>query len=272
MPSRTAKRKRASVDDPAVLDEIAHAQNEHQLFTAWAKLRGVEINGVEAKSIPGRGVGLVTTKTLKEGDRIIFIPEKAMFQPDATLLKRNHLTAASPQAQLAVSALCAFEKLDSSFFTWQEVLPDENDFKASMPMYWPRELHEFLPPAVKQPLTRQITDYEKDWKAVKELCKRRNFPEERFKYFWMIVNSRSFHWKPPQNKAGIMVMCPFIDYLNHGPTGSGCNVLQNAKGYEVLADRSYGEWPFISTFVLQRFSFNGSIPRPNPYSHHPRIS
>lgn len=241
MPSRTAKRKRVSVHDPAVLTEIACAEDEHQLFTGWAKLRGVEINGVEAKSIPGRGVGLVTTESLEKGDRIIFIPEKAMFRPDATLLKRNHLTAASPQAELAVSALAAFEKLDSSFFTWQQVLPDENDFQASMPMYWPRELHEFLPPAVRQPLTRQIADYEKDWNAVRELCKRRNFPEERFKYFWMIVNSRSFHWKPPQSRAGIMVMCPFIDYLNHGPTGSGCNVMQNAKGYEVLADRSYGE-------------------------------
>ena len=60
----------------------------------------------------------------------------------------------------------------------------------------------------------------------------------------MIVNSRSFSWKPPHLKVGEMVMCPFIDLMNHGSTGSGCKVTQNAKGYEVHADRDYGKHRF----------------------------
>jgi hypothetical protein len=38
-----------------------------------------------------------------------------------------------------------------------------------------------------------------------------------------------------------MVLCPFVDYMNHGPTGSGVTVMQTSKGYEVIAERDYGK-------------------------------
>lgn len=60
-----------------------------------------------------------------------------------------------------------------------------------------------------------------------------------FEYYWAIVNSRSFHWKPPGSKPGYMVLCPFIDYLNHGPSGTGVNVNQTSRGYEAWTDRNY---------------------------------
>ena len=84
----------------------------------WAKERGVEINGVKPQVIPGRGLGLVTTRALQDGDRLLFIPERAMFKPDRELLKRESLNQASPQAQLAVSAMHAFGPPDSGLRVW----------------------------------------------------------------------------------------------------------------------------------------------------------
>lgn len=229
--------KKASFSSSMEFDQI---DDKHAAFTEWSRTHGVEINGVKPAKLPGRGLGLVTTKKLKDGDRILFVPEKAMFKPDTAMLKREDLEFASPQAHLAVSALLAFRDGDSRLALWRDTWPTHADFRQSMPMCWPHNLRPLFPPAVEQPLERQSADYGKDWKAVEKLCSDRHLSEDDFKYYWMIVNSRSFHWKPPHSKSGSMVMCPFIDYINHGPTGSTCRVIQGDKGYEVTATRNHG--------------------------------
>lgn len=248
MLARSSKRQKAL--EP--LSGLNDGEDKHQQFTRWSRDRGVHISGIKAERMEGRGVGLVTTKTLRKGDLILFIPEKAMFKPDPTLLKREKLSTASPQAQLTLSAMAAFRDSDSSFKLWEEVWPTMNDFQESMPMCWTDSLQQLLPPSVHQPLERQLADYQKDWNAAKSFCTQRSFSEGEFKYFWMIINSRSFHFKPPRGKAGSMVMCPFIDYMNHGPTGVGVDVAQTAKGYEVKANRAYGAFfvPFHMASTL----------------------
>ena len=229
MPS---KRKRISEMAPI-------ANDKHVAFEHWSRTQGVEINGVAPVELVSRGVGLMTTKNVKRGERILFIPEKAMFKPSLSTLKADKLDAASPQAQLTISAMIAFRQSDSKFSIWEQTWPTRENFAQSFPIYWPQEAIKLLPPSVNQPLDRQLADYQKDWNVTKDVCQRRGFDEQDFKYYWMIVNSRSFHWKPSHARAGSMVMCPFIDYLNHGPTGSTCLVSQNNKGYEVHADRDY---------------------------------
>lgn len=236
MPSRGPKRRRT---EDTTTD--SSGQDQHQLFTDWAKTRGVEIFGVERSSIAGRGMGLMTTRHIKKNDRLLFIPEKAMFKPNDALLQREGLKSASPQAHLAYSALSAFNSPTEEWKVWGDVLPKKEDFEASLPMCWSEDLRKLLPAPVLQPLARQLSDYERDWEAVGATCEKNAFTQDDFKYWWMIVTSRSFHWKPSKNslKAGAMVMCPFIDYINHGPTGSGCEVTQNTQGYKVVADRDY---------------------------------
>ncbi len=237
MASRESKRQRLSGSPAGQLQE----ENSHEAFTSWAQDRGVQIHGIKATRIPGRGVGLLTTKKVREGDLILHIPQRAMFKPDIAMLKRENLTSSSPQAHLAITALLAFGPADSAYSIWRHELPTLEDFRASMPIYWPQCLQDLLPPSARQSLTRQSADYQKDWDAVSPICQTHGFREEDFKYYWMIVNSRSFHWKPPRGKAGLMVMCPFIDYMNHGPSGSGCSVEQSGEGYKVRADRDYGK-------------------------------
>ncbi|TKA74253.1 hypothetical protein B0A55_05689 [Friedmanniomyces simplex] len=234
MPPRAVKRKKLSEPESPANDAAATTYGDkHAAFTAWSKERGVEIRNAKPAQLPGRGLGLVTTAKIKPGARILFVPEKAMFKPDKSVPN------ASPQAQLAISAMKACKATDSGMSTWAATWPTDSDFEHSMPMRWPAYLRDLLPPAVEQPLRRQEEDYAKDVEAVRDLLAAGGYSEDDFRYYWSIVNSRSFHWKPPKGKAGSMVMCPFIDYINHAPSGTTCDVFQRANGYEVVADRNY---------------------------------
>lgn len=241
MPLRAAKRKKLSESTQEATPTNGEL-DRHQIFTQWARERGVEINGVKPAHLPGRGLGLVTTKRIKEGERLLFIPEKAMFKPDAKMLRREGLLQISPQVQLAVSLLAENEIGEPFLKVWKATWPTDSDFKASMPMRWSEETTDLLPPSVDQPLQRQRDDFKKDVDAVDAWLLKSELTHEQFCYYWSIVNSRSFHWKPPRGKGGgFMVMCPFIDYMNHSPSGGSCNISQGHSGYAVKADRKYGK-------------------------------
>lgn len=233
--------KRARLSEPSAEAKDFADNDKHTLFTAWAEERGVEINSVAPQQLPGRGLGLMTTAAFKAGTRLLFVPEKAMFKPDAAFVKRSGLDRASPQAKLSLSIMAKFTAAGSDLATWETTWPTRQDFDASMPLSWPEELVDRLPTAVLAPLERQKADYARDWEDAKPLCEQRDWDEATFRYYWCIVNSRSFHWKPSAGRAGSMVLCPFVDYMNHGPTGSGVTVTQTSKGYEVVAERDYGK-------------------------------
>ena len=233
--------KRARLSELAVDTKDKTENDRHILFTSWAKERGVEINSVAPQQLPGRGLGLMTTAAIEAGTRLLFVPERAMFKPDAAFIKRTGLERASPQAKLSVSIMEKFTPSGSKLAPWEATWPTKQDFDASMPLSWPQELLEYLPPPVVAPFERQKADYARDWEAAKPLCEERGWDEATFRYYWCIVNSRSFHWKPSAGRAGSMVLCPFVDYMNHAPTGSTVEVTQSSKGYEVVADRDYGK-------------------------------
>lgn len=233
--------KRARLSEPTEEVKVMTKDDKHTLFTTWAQDRGVEITSVAPQQLPGRGLGLMTTAAVKEGTRLLFVPEKAMFKPDNAFVKRSGLERASPQAKLSVSIMAKFTPAESQLATWEATWPTKQDFDASMPLSWSKELVEHLPPPVLAPFERQKADYARDWEAAKPLCEEREWDEATFRYYWCIVNSRSFHWKPSAGRAGSMVLCPFVDYMNHGPTGSGVEVTQTSKGYQVVAERDYGK-------------------------------
>lgn len=255
MPPRS-KRARlsepSSESTPSLISSTSPAKenDKHHLFTTWAQDQGVEIHSVAPQHLPNRGLGLLATAPIKSGERLLFVPEKAMFKPNPATLQKAGLarkpSAASPQAQLSLSALAKFTATPTSsspnLQTWQATWPTPQDFATSMPLHWPSTLTAHLPPAILAPLERQKADYARDWEVVSGFCAEQGWSEETFKYYWCIVNSRSFHFKPSVNRAGSMVLCPFVDYMNHGPTGSGCRVLQTGRGYEVWSERDYGEW------------------------------
>ncbi|KAK4543363.1 hypothetical protein LTR36_005506 [Oleoguttula mirabilis] len=238
MPSRPIKR--AKLTEPRIPKESAqNGADKHATFTKWAQDRGVETNGVGPARLPGRGLGLVTSHAITKGERMLFVPEKAMFKPNAKFLKAHALERISPHAQLAISLMAVANSDEAPLASWQVTWPNAEDFHQTLPFRWTKVQRNRLPPSVQQPLERQEEDYRKDWNAISNCCTEHDWLESDFLYSWMIVNSRSFHWKPPRGRPGSMVMCPFIDYMNHGPSGTTCNVFQGPQGYEVLADRDY---------------------------------
>lgn len=234
---------------PTPPESSSDTLDKHALFTQWSLARGVQITSVAPCALPGRGIGLVTTARVEKGTRILFVPEKAMFKPDFAAVRKQQsgterVGGESPQLQLVLSLMLAVNKKDSPLGTWTATWPTRRDFETSMPLSYPEPLHPYLPPQVAAPLGRQQADYARDWEGAKALCEKQGWGEDEFRYFWCIVNSRSFHWKPPRGGRGSMVLCPFVDYMNHAPTGSGCEVRQGARGYEVIAQRDYGEFGF----------------------------
>jgi hypothetical protein len=246
MPPRPPKRQKVTQD-------LSSEDNKHEAFTQWALNRGVMAPKVRPQSLPRRGLGLLATDSIAEDETILFVPEKAMYKPDVKLLKQQKLDSASPQAQLAVSAMAICKASDSPFAFWESTWPANQDFMDSLPLCWSKSDQDLLPPPIQQPLQRQFSDYQKDWTSVRKYCEGQGWTEEDFRYYWMIIDSRSFHWKPAKgSKPGSMVMCPFIDYMNHGPSGTTCNVFQRPNGYEVVADREYGK-SCLSLSLLARF-------------------
>lgn len=227
--------KKQKVLEPATKDE-----NTHVAFQEWARSRGVQINGVEATHVQDAGYGLIAKRKLKKEELLIFVPEKAMFQPKHARLK-TAIKKMSPQAQLVMSLIVSLHDNDPGMSKWTATWPSDVD----LPMFWPERLQQLLPPSVLPPIERMRKDYAEDWQTCRAMCEELNLTEGYFQHHWSIVNSRSFHWKPFGVKEGAMVMCPYMDYINHAPSGGGCMVQMSWKGYEVVADRNYGRsWVF----------------------------
>lgn len=235
-------RKRQKTKDTLSI-EVDYPSEKHRMLANWAIKRGIEVNNVKPAELPGRGIGLVATKSIKEGQRIIFVPEKAMIKPDPDAL--NHVVhrsinkEESPQAHLTATLM--LEALKGSESDWyeicQSVWPQQGDFDVCMLCSEDHQLNplfeDVIPPSIKAPLDRLFKDLESDLGSarisIESKYERDNefvpHQSDRFKasglYHWMIANTRSFHWKPTGRKEGAMVICPYLDYMNHCPEGKG---------------------------------------------------
>jgi hypothetical protein len=240
-------RKRRRIDDGSTDDK-------HSLFTEWSIARGIEINSVKPASLPGRGLGLVTTSRVEKDTEILIIPEKAMFKSSPSIIGKSLkaktlLKSATHHAHMALSVMSAMTAPESEYLVWKNTWPTPDDFTSTLPLFW-GIWADYLPESIQGPLKRQREEFDLDWEFVQEAMKimKKEWSKREFEYYWAIVNSRSFHYDQKSGKLGAMVLCPFIDYLNHGPTGSGAEVgLVKGKGYVLKAERDYG---MSLTFLL----------------------
>ncbi|GAB7356010.1 hypothetical protein MBLNU459_g6634t1 [Dothideomycetes sp. NU459] len=242
MVSADPRKRRKTTMSPEISspETSAPLPEKHVVYTQWALNEGIEIHGVAPAILPGRGVGLVATSELKKNARLIFVPEKAMIKPNPSLIKKNKLLKASPQAQLAACLSLEADQDSQRYRASKAVWPTPQDFQSCMVAYSSHGevamLIDHAPPSVRKPLDRLLLDMKKDVEAVEHLFGSDN---EQYLYHWLLVNTRSFHWKPTGVKNGAMVMCPFLDYMNHCPNGEGCTVTVSTEGYELKANRDY---------------------------------
>jgi hypothetical protein len=86
-------------------------------------------------------------------------------------------------------------------------------------------LRKWTPPSVQKPLDRMLSDLKRDIESVKHMHAPDDEAFDRdFLYHWMLVNTRSFHWKPQGVSQGAMIMNPALDYMNHCPNGQGVSL------------------------------------------------
>lgn len=239
-PRRTSAGKQNRGFGPAALAK-------HDAFKNWAVAQGIQINGVEAANLPGRGVGLLVTEKIKKDQRIIFVPEKAMIRPTPSKISQLNLKDASPQAQLA-GLLNAGSECSDAYEACSQVWPTASDFQSCM-LFFPsctmsQIEPEAIPFAVKKPLERLRRDFERDAAAtgvllqwplsLEALEEELSKAADQYRLHWTIANTRSFHWKPPGLSTGQMVICPFLDYMNHCPSGQGVRCASSIPAREHL--------------------------------------
>lgn len=73
-------------------------------------------------------------------------------------------------------------------------------------------------------LAKQIGKFEKDWTEVSRVIP--DADGERYLYYWLVVNTRTFYHEPPREqrrkkvaREDRMALYPFADYFNHADEG-----------------------------------------------------
>ncbi|GME35689.1 set domain-containing protein [Neofusicoccum parvum] len=209
---------------------------EHERFISWAKDQlGVTIDGVTPAKLPGRGLGVLATKPLKQGDLLVSVPAKALLTTEIKHVKDVLLPKeATVHGRLAVYLTLMDGKEDAPHRLWQPVWPKKEEFDQIMPMNWTGRQKELLPAHAKSLLEKQQDKFEKDWELLKDRLPDKEC-RDLFIYYWLIVNTRTFYWDyPTTTRTGkqqvkrrklipddCMALCPFMEYFNHADEGVG---------------------------------------------------
>ncbi|KAM0322694.1 hypothetical protein ACHAQA_009285 [Verticillium albo-atrum] len=205
----------------------------------WSKTQKVVLNGISPNAFPGRGIGLISTRSIKEGETILEVPISAIKTLDdipPTLRKK----LPSPP-DTTVHALLALDlATDASHYPspWRAVLPSREDI-ATLPLTWDDRLHPHLPPAAREILSKQKTNFDKDFAACAAAVPGLDATE--YKHAWLLVNSRTFYHtsatiaKLP--KEDHLSLQPVADLFNHA--ARGCAVSFSEDAYTVTANTAY---------------------------------
>ncbi|KAI9848538.1 MAG: hypothetical protein M1837_007207 [Sclerophora amabilis] len=264
---------------------IVAAGEDHEQFTKWALRQGVSINKVAAARFADRGMGIVATEKIQEGDVLTSVPISALITVSSVPAQLKKAIGPVTVHGLLAAALCFNAKQQQrqpSWQAWRRVWPSKEEFLDGLPILWSPELQRMLPFAAAELLQKQQQKFVKDFSAVSPAMA--DISEDEYRYYWLIVNTRSFYYvKPGTRKTpprdDCMALCPFSDYFNHADAGvcsnvvwrrfrcfadfSECPVTFGPDGFTVTSDRSYepGEEVYLSygnhsnDFLLTEYGF-----------------
>ncbi|KAF2761273.1 SET domain-containing protein [Pseudovirgaria hyperparasitica] len=206
-------------------------------FLNWSRGQGLVWDGIDFKSYPGRGTGVIATRNLKKGEIILTAPFRTY----------RTLDTLSPQVSDALSDLTLHARLAADlsldntpgFKLWTDMLPSVADLEASYPFFWPKNLQELLPAKAKRILHSQLRRYAQEWAAVS--CAFPELNEPDFRYYWIIVNSRAFYLMTPSMEKldpdDLLTLVPVADLFNHADTGVETTI--EPETYKYSTDREY---------------------------------
>ncbi|KAM3454627.1 hypothetical protein MY3296_002868 [Beauveria thailandica] len=188
---------------------------------------GVVLDGVEPRSISGRGLGMVATRRInvrdeqltsainlltisQEGDVVVTVPTSAI-RSRHTLPKA--LMARAP-TNMTLHGLLAADLLlyPPSSGVWGKLVPSLTDFNSSTSFFWPNLLR------------KQQTKFQQDWYHAKKVLP--DLAEQEYLYSWFLVGTRSFYYEieatlsyPSHDRLALL---PVADMFDHA--SAGCSV------------------------------------------------
>ncbi|OTA79529.1 hypothetical protein M434DRAFT_86976 [Hypoxylon sp. CO27-5] len=210
----------------------------HEELLTWATTQGVKLSGIAPKRIPGRGIGLIATRAIQPEEVVLEVPTSCLRSMDTV---RKPIIRHLPKSISVHGLLAADLALDASskYAVWNAVCPSPEDFNG-MPLVWPKELRALLPLAARDLLAKQEAKFVRDWAAVSTAYPRQ-LDEGRYKYAWMLVNTRTFYYVNPKlkrrSKDDHMCLQPVADLFNHAD--EGCNVAFDNDGFAIKTTRAY---------------------------------
>ncbi|PLN79104.1 ribosomal N-lysine methyltransferase [Aspergillus taichungensis] len=265
--------------------------DEHEAFTQWAISKGVQIKGIAPAHFPGRRLGMIATRTIKENDVMLSIPRTAMLTRDSIPASFvEQFPKATPNHGILAAFLThADTNILQDLQPWRNVWPSFREFQDTIPLLWTDRLRasssSVLPPSIsgrwntfrKTPagadyesiyqnlLPQQEKRFRNSWEYVVSA-----FPEtdpDAFAYYYHIVNSRSFYYvssigEEPEDWNDAVGMVPFADYFNHADDAP-CDVRFDGKKYTFTAKKQHekGEEIYMSygahsnDFLLVEYGF-----------------
>ncbi|KAK0723961.1 hypothetical protein B0T21DRAFT_293899 [Apiosordaria backusii] len=227
----------------------------------WATDQGIEVHGIEAKMMPGRGLGMVASKDIEANERLIYVPTSSLRSLTTVRSKIRHaLPPPAPNNKgTPVHALLAADlTLETPFAAikysaWHAIVPTRDEIFSSLPLAWPPsdydKLHSLLPFQARTHLSKQKAKFEKDWELIRDVVfpalemppNRGTTYKQRFLYNWLLVNTRTFYHETPKterlSKDDKMILQPVADLLNHAD--EGCEVSFDLACFTITADRDY---------------------------------
>ncbi|KAL8710203.1 MAG: hypothetical protein Q9220_005134 [cf. Caloplaca sp. 1 TL-2023] len=198
-------------------------------FASWSTRLGIITHGIDCWRSSAHGLGIVAKDRLEAGEELLKIPLPALLtveQIPSTFRKEHH--GITVHGLLASFLAAGGPIIETQYAPWLSTWPSLADFRRSIPLCWQQhdmiDLTEDLlieadkmkpallpfPPAISdldaqvngtscglmEAQKRRITA---DWRIVSAIRPETQF--ERYLYFWLIVNTRSFYYENPTVKA-----------------------------------------------------------------------
>ncbi|KAF9972638.1 SET domain-containing protein 4, partial [Actinomortierella ambigua] len=288
--TRAAKKIKASSSD-SVKDHAAESGVEHAIikdkqyfeFLRWLKTQGCPKTKLTLAEFSNTGRGMMATKDIKAGEVIVQVPEsnlvtmKGLQRVYGSRISRFGKKLGSHMFIALHIALLVQMSEKSGWLPYLRMLPRKFD---TMPVRYPEDLHELLPPNAKTHVNKQKQKIMGDYQLALEFLQANNdlaskpFTYEEYEWAWLVVNTRCIYMDDKkQDSADNIALAPMLDFLNHTHEAKTEGRFDNkTKAYHIKTLLPYNKGsqcminygPHDNCFILVEYGF---VTPMNPYNY-----
>ncbi|KAF9160512.1 SET domain-containing protein 4 [Actinomortierella ambigua] len=288
--SRAAKKSKTTTLDPFG-EHTAESGVEHAIikdkqyfeFLRWLKAQGCPKTKLTLAEFSNTGRGMMATKDIKAGEVIVQVPEKNLVTMKGlqtvygSRISRFGKKLGSHMFIALHIALLVQMREKSGWLPYLRMLPTKFD---TMPVRYPEDLLEFLPPNAKVHVDKQKQKITSDYKLALEFLQANSdllnkpLTYEEYEWAWLVVNTRCIYLDAKkQDSADNIALAPMLDFLNHTHEAKTEGRFDNkTKAYHIKTLLPYNKGaqcminygPHDNCFILVEYGF---VTPMNPYNY-----